>query len=183
MNLSARLLDHYELPELVLDRLRRVGVEADCLTLEVTETGIMANPGGAAEILNRLSQAGVRISIDDFGTGYTSLKHLRELPISEIKIDRLFIEELTDGSRDATIVRSIVELGRGFDVKVVSEGIETEAVRKELIAIGCDQGQGYLFSRPIDAAEFVSWQSRSHGRTTCPGLAANEENRAIADPA
>ena len=158
VNLSARLLDLDELPKLIFDRLGRVGVEADNLTLEVTETGIMANPGGAAEILNRLSQAGVRISIDDFGTGYTSLKHLRELPISEIKIDRLFIQELTNGSRDATIVRSIVELGRGFGVRVVSEGIETEAVREELIAIGCDQGQGYLFSRPMDAADFVNWQ-------------------------
>jgi EAL domain-containing protein (putative c-di-GMP-specific phosphodiesterase class I) len=103
---------------------------------------------------------GVRLSIDDFGTGYSSLAYLKKLPVDELKIDRSFVTHLDRDAGDATIVRSTIELAHNLGLRVVAEGIETDEVRQRLIALGCDEAQGYWFSRPVSADDFWAWMHR-----------------------
>ncbi len=157
VNLSARMLDRAELPELVADLTGRHGTPPGALSLEVTETAALANPDSAFAILIALSEAGHRISIDDFGAGYTSFRYLREIPVDEIKIDRLFVSDLGHGGRDASIVRSMLELGRGFGIEVVAEGIETLQTWHHLTHLGCAAGQGFYIARPTSAPGLLDW--------------------------
>lgn len=160
VNLSARALDDDELPIRVLSMLAERGLAPQRLTLEVTETALMDNPEQARKSLSQLSQAGVSISIDDFGVGYTSLRHLRELAVSEIKVDKLFVSELRAGSRDTCIIRSLAELSQGFGARLVAEGIERKETLPLLSLLGCHVGQGYGIARPMPADEVPGWCSR-----------------------
>jgi EAL domain-containing protein (putative c-di-GMP-specific phosphodiesterase class I) len=99
----------------------------------------------------------VRIAIDDFGTGYSSLAWLKRFPVSEIKVDRSFVTDLIDNDSDAAIVRSTIELGRSLGMSVVAEGVETAEVLERLAGYGCDVAQGFLISRPVPAAQLVTW--------------------------
>lgn len=156
VNLSARMLDDKELAERVDTALIKHGIPADQLTLEVTETALMADPARAKDLLGRLAAAGIRISIDDFGIGYTSLRQLRDLEIAEIKIDRLFVTDLTLGSRDESIVRSVLSLGKGFGIDVVVEGIEDRRCLKLVRDLGCEYGQGFGLRRPVPADQIAA---------------------------
>jgi diguanylate cyclase len=106
--------------------------------------------------LHELKALGVHLALDDFGTGYSSLAYVRHFPLNALKIDRAFIEAVADpGSEDHALVRAIISLGCTLDLRVVAQGIETEDQRRELKRLGCDRGQGYLFSRPLPASELV----------------------------
>lgn len=159
VNLSARVLDDERLAERVVDALSSRGLKPETLMLEITETALMTSPTHARDALHALREAGVGISIDDFGTGYTSLKYLRDFPISEIKIDRLFISSLKCESRDASIVRSISALSDGFDVDLVAEGIESLECCPLLYELGCDFGQGFSIAYPMPADDLIAWRS------------------------
>lgn len=130
-------------------------IPPQCLTLEITESTAMRDVEASLAILNELTAMGVRISIDDFGTGYSSLLYLKRLPATELKIDRAFIKDLcsTDGE-DASIVTSIIALGRTLQMRIVAEGVETEAQQIQLQEMGCDQLQGYHFNPPLPAERF-----------------------------
>jgi diguanylate cyclase (GGDEF)-like protein len=157
VNLPARLLDQGDFPAHIESCLRRFGLQSTSLCLEVTETSIMRSPEQAERTLQALSRLGVRLSIDDFGTGYSSLQYLRNFPIDEIKIDRLFVSGLATERRDALIVESVLSLGKALEVEVVAEGIEDQAVWSRLRDIGCQLGQGYHIGMPMKAAEFDAW--------------------------
>jgi diguanylate cyclase (GGDEF)-like protein len=133
------------------------GIPADRLVLEITESGIMADPRGAQEVLASLRAAGFGISIDDFGTGFSSLSRLKDLPVTELKIDRSFVMQLTEDANADTIVRSTIELGHLLGLHVVAEGVETVDQLGRLRALGCDTVQGFLFSRPLPPAELEAW--------------------------
>ncbi len=160
INLSARLLDDDQLPERVVRALESRGLPAPLLTLELTETALMSNVNQAKKILGLLSAAGVKISIDDFGAGFSAFKYLRELDVSEIKIDQSFTTDLRDGSRDNTILRSIALLARGFGIPAIAEGIEDPMACNILRDLGCDKGQGYAIARPMPGEEFLDWLLR-----------------------
>ena len=117
----------------------------------------MTEPARAQQLLEQLSALGVRISIDDFGAGYTSLGQLKNLPISELKIDRSFVMTMTEDPSNALIVRSVVDLGHNLGFTLVAEGVESEQTLTALAVLGCDIAQGYHLSRPITAAAFDTW--------------------------
>jgi EAL domain-containing protein (putative c-di-GMP-specific phosphodiesterase class I) len=152
VNLSARLLRDPELPDQVRDRLRRAGLPGDVLELEVTESAVMANTGEAMRILTQLRQIGVRVSVDDFGTGHSSLAYLRQLPVDHLKIDRSFVRDIAVNPRDASIVRSVIDLGHTLGLELIAEGVEDAETRDLLVELGCDQGQGFFLGRPAAVA-------------------------------
>jgi diguanylate cyclase (GGDEF)-like protein/PAS domain S-box-containing protein len=130
------------------------GVPAGRLELEVTERVLMAHLPENVETLRRIGALGLRLAIDDFGTGYSSLAYLRRLPIDKLKIDRGFLKELESSSSDAMIVGTIAAMARGLGLHVAAEGVETEAQRRKLLAVGCEEWQGHLYSEPLEAAQF-----------------------------
>jgi EAL domain-containing protein (putative c-di-GMP-specific phosphodiesterase class I) len=134
--------------------LNETGLEPRYLELELTESAVMTNPEESAAILEQLSRMGVLVSVDDFGTGYSSMSYLRRFPIDKLKIDRSFIKELTTRAEDASIVQAIISLAHGLQLKVVAEGVETAEQLEFLKSLGCDQYQGYHFSKPLPAAAF-----------------------------
>ncbi len=135
----------------VIDALARHPIPPERLILEVTETTAMRNPEQSIEMLNRLTQLGIKASIDDFGTGYSSLLYLKRLPACELKIDRAFVKELAKEGEDATIVSAIVALARTLNLNVVAEGVETHQQLEFLTALGCDTLQGYFLGKPVSA--------------------------------
>jgi diguanylate cyclase (GGDEF)-like protein len=155
VNLSVRSLMDLELPSRVEALLVEAGLPASKLVLEITESTIMADPVRAMRVLQPLADMGVGLSIDDFGTGYSSLAYLRQLPISEIKIDRSFVTHMTTDDNDAVIVRSTIELARNLGLEVVAEGVETAEAWDALASLGCDYVQGYFLSKPLPADELV----------------------------
>jgi diguanylate cyclase (GGDEF)-like protein len=157
VNLSPRVLDDEALPARIMEMLSARQLPPDGLTLELTETALFSAPVQALSSLRSMSDAGLRISIDDFGSGYTSFKQLRELEIAEIKIDGLFVKNIISTGRDASIVRSIVELGRGFDIQVIAECVERKESWQLLQELGCQYAQGYSIGRPMPSADFQNW--------------------------
>jgi diguanylate cyclase (GGDEF)-like protein len=155
VNLSARNLLDPELPAQVDELLRRHGIPAERLTVEVTESAALVDPGRAIVVLQALRASGVGVSIDDFGTGNASIEYLATLPASELKIDRSFITGMLDDARAEAIVRSTIDLARNLGLTVVAEGIETEAVMERLDALGAETGQGYVIARPLPAEELT----------------------------
>jgi diguanylate cyclase (GGDEF)-like protein len=151
VNVSARQLDDDdELIEDVRHALEDSGIEPAALTLEITETALMRDPGANAARLRLLKQLGVRIAIDDFGTGYSSLAYLRQFPADALKIDRSFIEGIATSKASAALIHTLVQLGKALGIETLAEGIEDRAQLETLQREGCDHGQGFLFSRPLD---------------------------------
>ena len=153
INISARDLMDVQLPEQFAALLQAHDCAAQWITLEITESAILDDPGHAVEILGRLHALGCRISIDDYGTGYSSLACLRRLPLDELKIDRSFVMDMAHDASDAMIVRSTIDLAHNMGLTVVAEGVDDEVVLERLRALGCDLVQGYLLCRPLQAAE------------------------------
>ena len=158
VNLSAHCLGD---PPTLRGLRRRLVDAREQLTVEVTESCLIDT--GARRALHDLAAQGVGCSIDDFGTGYSSLAHLRELPVRELKIDRTFVSNLHGDPRDQAIVRSVVDLARALDLRVVAEGIETPHVAEVVRSIGVDVGQGFLWSRPLPGAELSTWRAEREG--------------------
>jgi diguanylate cyclase (GGDEF)-like protein len=161
VNLSVRNLLDIHFARLVEELLSRSEVPAEMLTLEITESSIMAEPARSIAILKALSSMGVQLAIDDFGIGYSSLSQLRRLPVNELKIDKSFVMNMELDSSDAVIVRSTVELGRSLGLEVVAEGVETDAIHRHLVDLGCNFAQGYHFSRPLPADKLIKWIQNS----------------------
>jgi diguanylate cyclase (GGDEF)-like protein/PAS domain S-box-containing protein len=160
VNISAHRLLDLNFPTEVSNQLARCQVPARLLTLEITESAIMADPDRAMQVVQILHDLGVYLSIDDFGTGYSSMAYLKNLPVDELKIDRSFVSHMTTDERDAVIVRSTVELGRNLGLHVIAEGVEDSATWTELDAVGCHAIQGYYVSRPVTSAGFQEWLDR-----------------------
>lgn len=157
VNLSTRDLLDQELPFKFGEIFMRHHVSPGAFCLEITESAIMEDPVRAQQTLERLHSMGCDLSIDDFGTGYSSLAYLKRLPVDELKIDKSFVLNMANDVGDAKIVRSTIDLGHNMGLRVVAEGIESEAAWNILAEMGCDQGQGYHMSRPIPANELASW--------------------------
>ena len=157
VNLSARSLHDPNLTTMIGAALKAVGAEPARLVLEVTESAIVLDPMRAEENLVALSRMGIGLSIDDFGTGYTSLASIKRLPVNEIKIDKSFVTNMLTDKQDAMIVRTIIEFGHNFGRTVVAEGVETKEVFDALVALGCDQIQGYFISKPQPWEVLKSW--------------------------
>jgi diguanylate cyclase (GGDEF)-like protein len=152
VNLSARQLKEPGLPAMVADALAVSGLQPECLELEITESMIMGDVEHTIGILNSIKELGVSIAVDDFGTGYSSLSYLQRLPIDTLKIDRSFVSGCDRGGRAMAIPHAIIFLGKALNLHIVAEGVETEAEREILTICGCDEFQGYLFSRPMQSA-------------------------------
>jgi diguanylate cyclase (GGDEF)-like protein/PAS domain S-box-containing protein len=157
VNVAPRQLEHDAFVTDVHAALAASALPPGRLILEITESQIMRTPELAREKLQAVRDLGVRIAIDDFGTGYSSLSHLQFFPVDELKIDRTFVARLGDGEREASFVRTMVSLAQSLGVEVVAEGIELDAQRDFLNALGCETGQGFLFSRPMPAPALAAY--------------------------
>jgi diguanylate cyclase (GGDEF)-like protein/PAS domain S-box-containing protein len=157
VNMSIRNLQDPELLLCVTRVLETYSVPADWLTIEITESTLMADAEETLKVLGPLKAMGVRIAIDDFGTGFSSLANLRRLPIDELKIDRTFVTEMASKKKDSLIVRSTIDLAHALGLVAVAEGVEEVSAWEMLTAQGCDFAQGYYLSRPVPAEEFVRW--------------------------
>jgi diguanylate cyclase (GGDEF)-like protein/PAS domain S-box-containing protein len=155
VNLASTHLRERNLPDLVARMLSQHAVAPGCLEIEVTESVLMADPELSFDTARRLNDLGVHLSIDDFGTGYSSLSYLKRLPISALKIDQSFVRDLASDPDDAAIITAIIAMAHTLKLKVIAEGVETEAQRVFLKNHGCDEFQGYLISHPVDAAAFA----------------------------
>jgi diguanylate cyclase (GGDEF)-like protein/PAS domain S-box-containing protein len=151
VNLSSRQFSQADLIEQISSALRETGLPSSNLKLEITESMVMENFDTAIQMLTQLRNLGVGLSIDDFGTGYSSLSYLHRFPIDTLKIDRSFVTQMTDNTENAEIVRTIVTLARSLGMNVIAEGVETRAQLTQLRDLGCDFGQGYLFSKAVGA--------------------------------
>jgi diguanylate cyclase (GGDEF)-like protein len=157
VNLSARSLIDPTFPSRIAALLEEYDVPASLLTLETTEDGMVGEPDRPMATLRRLRDLGVRLAVDDFGTGYSSLSYLRRLPVHEVKVDRSFVQGMATDPGDLAIVRAVVDLARHFGLTVVAEGVESERTVLLLEGLGCDVGQGFLFSRPLPFERFEAW--------------------------
>ena len=155
VNLSARHLRDPDLPERVAEVLRRHRAPPSALALEITENSIMSDPDRSIACLSRLREMGISVAVDDYGTGYSSLSYLRDLPVDELKIDRLFVSGLR--TIDAAIVRSTIELAHNLGLNIVAEGVESMVVRDYLRTLGCDSAQGTFFAAPEGAEATRRW--------------------------
>jgi diguanylate cyclase (GGDEF)-like protein len=151
VNLSAKQLEQPELRDIVLAALSDSELPPSALVLEITESVLMARAGDCIELLRDLRRLGIRLSIDDFGTGYSSLAYLKHLPANTLKIDQSFVRDIPDDEDAIAIVTGILALAHSLRMKVVAEGVETEAQREHLARLNCDSLQGYLFSKPVPA--------------------------------
>jgi len=168
--------------EKVLDQLRRADIPTHRFQLEVTETVFL---GRGAEYVHRalalLNMRGVLIALDDFGTGYASLRHLKQFPVDKIKIDQSFVRDMAVDPGDEAIIRAVVNLGRSLGIKVVAEGIETEDQERRLIEIGCEVGQGFLYSRAVPASRVPRLLERWPNRQASPARPAASDLRLVAN--
>lgn len=155
VNLSGRQFQQENLADMVARVVQENGLQAQHLELEITETAAMHDPEKTITILHRLKKIGVRISLDDFGTGYSSLNYLKRFPIDILKIDQSFIRDVTSNPEDAAITCSVISLAHSLKHEVIAEGVETEAQLSFLRRNRCDKIQGYYFSRPLPAEDFV----------------------------
>jgi predicted signal transduction protein with EAL and GGDEF domain len=139
------------------------GLPPQRLVVELTESMLMDDTDNAIRLMQSLKGLGLTLSIDDFGTGYSSLSYLKRFPLDELKIDQSFVKDLPGSPADVAIVRSVVDLGHNLGMSVIAEGVETEAQRESLRALGCDRMQGFLFSRPVPMDDFLALLSRPAG--------------------
>jgi diguanylate cyclase (GGDEF)-like protein/PAS domain S-box-containing protein len=154
VNISARQFRQQDLHARILEQVGESGVEAGLIELEITESQLMHDPDHAQRVLRALAGAGIRVAIDDFGTGYSSLSYLTRFPVCALKIDQSFVADVLHDHADAAIVRAIIDMAHTLGFLVVAEGVETQAQATLLRSLGCEQAQGFYFSRPLPAAEF-----------------------------
>jgi len=167
VNLSSHDLLDERLPAFVASQLGRWRFPADRLTLEITESALLADPDRAVDVLAQIRRLGVRVALDDFGTGYSSLSYLKEWPVDEVKVDRSFVRNLVADKRDRAIVRATVDLAHSLGLEVVAEGVEDEASLRLLTEMGSDRAQGYYIARPLPPSQLVKW---SHTHRAKPEL-------------
>ncbi len=157
INLSSRDLHDPELPDLISGIAASTGIRPQWVILEVTESTIMFDPDNALETVRRLSRMGYRFSIDNYGTGYSSLTMLKNMPLTELKIDRSFVAGTLESEHHSAIVNAAINLAHNLGMQVTAEGVENEATMGKLVDLGCDCAQGYYFNEPLAVAEFNRW--------------------------
>jgi diguanylate cyclase (GGDEF)-like protein len=172
VNISAEDIADPLLDQRVAAALAKHDLPPALMTLEVTESGFIDDPARALKMLESLSALGVRLSIDDFGTGYSSLSYLARMPVDEVKIDRSFVQGLESDRDFAAVVQAAIDMGHSLGLKVVAEGIETEVAAARLGGMACDLAQGYLFAKPMPAAELERWLE---GRVRVPVIAVHRQ--------
>ena len=160
VNLSARQFRQPDLDARIRGLIEHAGIQPGLLELEITESQLMHDPQQAIRTMQALRTAGIEIAIDDFGTGYSSLAYLTRFPVSALKIDRSFVKDMLHDKSQAAIVRTIIEMAQTLGFKVVAEGVETSDQADFLASLGCEQGQGYLFARPMPVEELMAFVSR-----------------------
>jgi diguanylate cyclase (GGDEF)-like protein len=161
VNISARDLTDVELPAKLKEMLENESVAAQWITLEVTESAVVGEPGHAFKSFERLKELGCKLAVDDYGTGYSTLAYLRRLPLDELKIDKSFTMGMVGDASDALIVRSTIELAHKLGLAVVASGVEDEATLGKLRELGCDSVQGFFLSRPMPPEEIPAWVKES----------------------
>ena len=154
VNLSGLQFRHEDVAGTVHDVLKRHGLAANYLRLEITESTLLQDSDATLKALNELARMGVSIAIDDFGVGFSSLSYLQRFPIDVLKIDRAFVRDLTNNRNNAAITRAIISIAQSLELDVIAEGVEHEAERDFLLRLGCEKMQGYLFGRPVSAAKY-----------------------------
>jgi len=159
VNLSARQIAQPDIVDTVVRALAAAELPAHKLCLEITETALMQDPASALRVLTDLRSLGVSLAVDDFGTGYSSLAYLKRFPVDVLKIDRSFVDGLGDDPEDTAIVTAIVGMARALGLSLVAEGVETERQLAELVRLGCQRAQGFLFSRPVPVEQFLALSS------------------------
>lgn len=157
INVSPRQFHQHDFVQQVLDALKRTGADPRKLELELTESLLLQDVEDTIDKMLELKRHGVTFALDDFGTGYSSLSYLKRLPLNQLKIDQSFVRDVLTDANDAAIARTIVALGTSLGLSVIAEGVETVAQRDCLQGYGCLMWQGYLFSRPLPAAQFADW--------------------------
>ncbi|MDX6198452.1 MAG: diguanylate cyclase [Actinomycetota bacterium] len=157
VNVASSSLQNTSAIEMVRASLEEFEVSPFSIEIELTESGVMSDPSGAQEMLEQFDRLGVKVSIDDFGTGFSSLVYLRDLPVHTLKIDKSFVMDMTTNDRNRAIVGSTIDLGRALGLRVVAEGVEDEATATALLDLGCDEGQGYFWTKALPAAELTRW--------------------------
>jgi EAL domain-containing protein (putative c-di-GMP-specific phosphodiesterase class I) len=157
VNLSAIDIRDTEFVDVITEAVGMWGGDYSRLTLEVTESAIVADPETCFARLSELRERGVLISIDDFGTGYSSLSHFKNIPADELKIDKSFVTAMVHDTADEKIVRSIIDLAHDFDIKVIAEGVEDAGAATMLRSMGCDFGQGFYYEKPVPHEQFSQW--------------------------
>jgi EAL domain-containing protein (putative c-di-GMP-specific phosphodiesterase class I) len=157
VNLSASNLHDPALPGFVAESLARHGIPPSALHLEVTEEVLIRDAARATEVLAQLRRMGIKLAVDDYGTGYSSLTYLHALPVDYLKLDRAFVAHCDTNPRSAAIVKSTVELAHNLNMRLIAEGVETEAVLDRLREWDCDLVQGYHLSRPQAADHLTEW--------------------------
>jgi EAL domain-containing protein (putative c-di-GMP-specific phosphodiesterase class I) len=155
VNVSAKQFQHYDLADFIRRVLKKHDLQPDLLEVELTESMLMKNPKATVEQLIELKRLGVKISLDDFGTGYSSLNYLRRFPVDFLKIDRSFIAEINQDESANSVAKSVVAIAQSLGLKTIAEGVETKEQLDFLLGCGCYAMQGYYYSKPLEAEEFV----------------------------
>jgi EAL domain-containing protein (putative c-di-GMP-specific phosphodiesterase class I) len=181
VNLSVHQLRRDDLVPRVRHALEQHRIDPKLLTFEITESAAMEDTHNTMQVFSVLAQLGVSLSIDDFGTGYSSLAYLRKLPATQIKIDRSFVSDLGQGEDALAVVNAVVSLAHALGLEVVAEGVETEQQRDILVRLQCEQLQGFLFAKPMPAAEFLQWVRHQYqpARGNVPPLTLVQPRRAL----
>jgi len=170
VNISLAQFRHPGFMSTLTNALRDTGVDGRNLELEITESMAMEDTELVMHLLADIKRCGATVAIDDFGTGFSSLSHLRQLEVERLKIDRAFVREAQSSTAGSTIAQMVINLGRGLGLTVIAEGIETEEQRLQLLALGCHEGQGYLFARPMQSDQLERWMEESTSKAA--GLSA-----------
>ena len=160
VNLSAVQFAQPDLIEVIQRIANEEGVEPSLVELELTEAVALKNPEAAAKSIKALQEAGFKVSIDDFGTGYSSMTYLKKFAVDKLKIDQSFVRGVESSTNDQAIVRATVQMAHGLGMITIAEGVETQAEMDFLQSCGCDEMQGYLFSRPLDEVDFEAFVCR-----------------------
>jgi EAL domain-containing protein (putative c-di-GMP-specific phosphodiesterase class I) len=176
VNIATRNLLENDFVGIVERLLQAKGVDPSALILEITETSMMSDTSKTVDVLEGLAALGITLSVDDFGTGYSSLSYLQQLPVKEVKIDKMFVSRMVSDPGADAIVRSVLDLARNLNLKTVAEGVEDAETLEQLRGLGCDIAQGYFLSRPVTANELEDWhqhlpellrfESRRHAAST-----------------
>jgi EAL domain-containing protein (putative c-di-GMP-specific phosphodiesterase class I)/GGDEF domain-containing protein len=161
INVSASDLDSPAFANRFIELLNSQHIDPTSLEVEFTESALMRNPGEVSHQLQRLRSLGVEVAIDDFGTGYSNWTYLRDLPASTVKLDQSFIRHLGDDEKDRRLVRTIIDLAKRLELRVVAEGIETQAICELVAQWGCDEGQGYYIARPMAPELLLGWTAQN----------------------
>jgi EAL domain-containing protein (putative c-di-GMP-specific phosphodiesterase class I) len=161
VNISPAQLMDPNFADMVQQSLQQAGLAPDRLEIEITEQMIMEDSEPVWQVLHRLQDLGVRIALDDFGTGYSSLSYLRRFPFDKIKIDRTFVSDLTSGAEQAVIVQAVVSIARALNMATTAEGVELASQAEFLAALGCEEAQGYLISKPLPQGEVLDFLTGS----------------------